>query len=600
MSGMVGHIAAVLIIASAAASPAPVMHEYDRSAKNRTGLKSSDVCLSFRFYRARPLSPLASDNETSAMDEVIHMWKPTRIEWSYVSTPETIWTAQKAGLTFVGALNTIAFDGPDQDAVLFDGSRAVAPWMQSFKGGKGVGWACVNKPPTLPRRIEQIKNYEKLGVNTIQYDDWMFNLHCVFWGGCFCKDCMAGFTDYLNRNASPEDMKAAGVDSWQGFDYREYLKQHGRTSTADYLAKRGSDPLCNHFRLFQILSTRAYFEKLAAAEPGMRLTVNSNASPARIANSFLLDMTDYLVGETEFQTDKDLHDLMCTLKLADALNLPQVVSPHPRLVKPQIDEVRRAIALTYAMGHRMLIPWDVYVNSEADRWFGKPDEYGDIYDFVRSNADLLDGYRAWSGVVVTAPISTDPAAMTAAGKISGLLMRAGYPCRLAAYGAAGEIVHVPVNPNDFAAVDALIRLRGGGAGAEDEAIVDKTAERVRQLEFRLQDSTEHDYRAVVAAVSEACPPAYRVDNANVMVLPRWKPGDPKSPRVVHLVNLGSDGKASVWLSDKVCGSEGASPSRDAVLLQPGKPERKIRGQESEGGMRFDDLDVETWGIIAIR
>jgi hypothetical protein len=82
-------------------------------------------------------------------------WRATRLEWSYISTPEPIKAVQSAGVTFVGTLNTIAFDGPDQDAEMFDGSRAVAPWMTQFNSGKGVGWACVNKSITLSRRQAQ-------------------------------------------------------------------------------------------------------------------------------------------------------------------------------------------------------------------------------------------------------------------------------------------------------------------------------------------------------------------------------------------------------------------------------------------------------------
>lgn len=584
MVDMTTQLVAVLLLMSAAAAASPVMHEYDRSARNRTGLKASDVCLSFRFFR-----------KEATIEDLMRMWKPSRIEWSYVSTPETIEAVHKAGLVFVGTLNTIAWDGPDQDGELFDGGRMVAPWMTGFNSGKGVGWACVNKAPTLPRRIEHLRKYQALGVNTIQHDDWMFNLHGVFWGGCFCKDCRRGFAEYLAQNASADEMRAVGVETWKGFDYLDYLKTKlGRTSTKDYLDRRGSDPLCTHFRMFQLLSTRSYFEKLVGAGKDVRLTVNSNAKPARIANSFLLDMTDYLVGETEFQTEDDLDGLACALKMADALNLPQIVSPHPK-VKPPVPDVRRAIGLTYALGHRMLAPWDVYVNSEADRWFGKVEDYGDIYDFVRTNAALLDGYAAFGNVVLAVPISTNPAAMTAAGKAADLLMRAGYPCRFAAYGIAGEIVHVPVDPSDFRQSDVAVNLKGGGKPA-DTADLERAIAGLKAVDFEVAGASERDYRTLAGRVGELGPPAYRVDDAKLMVLPRWKPGDPKAPRVVHLVNMGGAKRASLWLSEQICGS---NASTDVVLLQPGKPAVNLRATESRGGLSFTDLAVDEWGMLAI-
>lgn len=559
-----------------------MMHEYDRSTKNRTGLKASDVCLSYRFFR-----------KEGTIEDVMRMWKPTRIEWSYVTTPETIQAVKKAGLVFVGTLNTIAWDGPDQDGVLFDGGRMVAPWMTHFKSGKGVGWACVNKAPTLPRRIEHMKKLQAQGVSTIQHDDWMFNLHGVFWGGCFCKDCLTGFARYLAQNATPEDMKAVGVETWEGFDYLDYLKTRlGRTSTKDYLDKRGSDPLCSHFRLFQLTSTRQYFEKLMDAGGDVNLTVNSNTTPARIASSFLLDMTDYLVGETDVGSNTNLWETVSMLKMADALHLPQILSPFVRS-KPEVPSVRKAIALTYAMGHRMLVPWDVYVGSETDRWFGKVEEYGDVYDFVRTNADLLDGYSPWADVVITAPISSNYAAMAAAGKASKLLMRAGYPCGFAAYGVAGEIVHVPVDPADVRSASVVVGVTPSEAGAEDEAAIRRAAGGCHIVEF---DRSRISYRAMVKAVGEVAPPAYRVDDPNVLVLPRWKQDDPKAPRVVHLVNLGASRRPSVWLSDDILGGCG---SVDALVLQPGKPVQKLQGKVSGGGIRFSDLDIDVWGVLVI-
>jgi hypothetical protein len=603
---MISRITAVSVLASltVAAMGAPKMHEYDRSTKNRTGLKASDVCLSYRFFRrvsgfplrSNPETTAGSNPETTAVEDVMRMWRPSRIQWSYVSTPETIKTVEKAGLVFEGTLNTIAWDGPDQDAELFDGSREVAPWMTAFHSGKGVGWACVNKAPTLPRRIEQLRKYRELGVNTIQHDDWTFNLHGFSWGGCFCKDCRREFAEYLAKNAAPEDMRAAGVETWEGFDYLDYLKTKlGRTSTKDYLDRRASDPLSKHFRMFQLLSTRDYFEKLVSGRD-IHLSVNGNTTPASLANNFLLDLVDYLEGETPLGTTDDLWNLVYALKMADAVNLPQVISPAPR-GKPVVEGIRKAIALSYALGHRMLVPWDVYVGSEKDRWFGTVEEYGDLYDFVRANAGLLDDYEPWGNVVVTVPISYSLAPTTAAREATRLLMRAGYPCRYAAYGTTGEIVHVPVNPADFRNASAVVDLKATGTDPKDEADLTRATEGLNVVDFEVAGAPARDYRAVVNKIGELRPPAYRIDDANVLALPRWKPGDPKAPRVVHLVRLGGDSRrVSLWVSDEIRGSH---PSADAVLLQPGKPAQNVTAQESAGGLRLSDLDVETWGVIVI-
>lgn len=242
----------------------------------------------------------------------------------------------------------------------------------------------------------------------------------------------------------------------------------------------------------------------------------------------------------------------------------------------------------------MLVPWDVYIGKEPERWFGTVEEYGDLYDFVRSNAGLLDDYSPWANVVLTVPISSNQAAMAAAAKSTRLLVRAGYPCRLAAYGVAGDIVHVPVDPADFRNADVVVKTIPSVTGAEDGAAVERAVAGVRIVEF---DPSQDSYRTMARNVGELVPPAYRVDDSNLLVLPRWKPGDPGAPRVVHLARIGGEmRKASLWLSDACCGK---SASLEAVLLQPGQPQQKLTAQKSGDGILFTGIEIDVWGILVI-
>jgi hypothetical protein len=40
-----------------------------------------------------------------------------------------------------------------------------------------------------------------------------------------------------------------------------------------------------------------------------------------------------------------------------------------------------------------MVPWDTYMPRDAPRYFGTPDEYADLYGFIRASRDLLDGYE---------------------------------------------------------------------------------------------------------------------------------------------------------------------------------------------------------------
>lgn len=578
---------ALAILATAAAGdvkPMPRL-EYARAARNRAGIKESDVCLSYRFHRP-----------DHTIQELIRDWKPTRIEWSYSTDPATIKAVHDAGLPFVGTLNTIAFEGPEQDAELFDGSRACAPWMTSFNNGKGAGWACVNKPITLANREKHLKQYLDPGVDTIQHDDWMFSLHAYSWGACYCTHCMSGFAAYLADHATPDDMANVGVTTWDGFNYRDYIKStFGCKTNQELLASRAKDPLAKHFRLFQLLGTRRYFDDLLAfaQETGrpIKLTVNSNASLWMIMNDFLLDKLDYMVGETAFMTSTDLWGIFYNMKLADALNIPQILSPKTA-GEISVRATRRATALTYALGHRLLIPWDVYVSGTAPRWFGRPEEYGDLYAFVRANAHLLDGYKPAADVVIASPLAWNQSIAANAREIARYLARAGCPCRFSVYGTVGEIVHVPVDPADFTNARAAVVLRLPGTAPEDEAALASALANLPKVE--LDVAPKLDYRAICDQIARLCPPTYKMDSRGIVALPRVKPG---SPAVVHLVNLGSaPAKTTAWLSDRIC----SRATTRATLLQPGKQPETFALTPERGGLRTPEFTVDLWGLLVFQ
>ncbi len=478
-TGRIGASIGVFALVAAIALPAGVMAggaviEYDRAAKNRAGLRRSDVCLSCR-----------GDRKDHPPRDAVREWQPTRVEWSYIMDPDFVAHVQSNRADFVGTLNTVLGEGPDQDAEAFDGSRMVAPWMTGFNDGKGIGWECVNKPESLACRIDRLERIIGMGVDTIQYDDWQCNLASYAWGGgCFCKYCMDGFARHLEENAGQDTMKAAGVKTWLKFNYHGYLQERfGWTTVKELLANREKDPLNEHFRAFHLLSTRKHFEALLdhaehVCRKPIHLTVNGTMAAGSLSSDFILDKIDYLVGETAVRDHEDFLRIIHMLRMADALNVPQICSPlFEGTTNPDPGIVRRAIALAYAMGHRMLIPWDVWPGPQPQgfkgywRWYGTPAEYGDLYSFVRAQSGLLDGYTACADVVLGAPLASDEATANRTMKkliaLSQELALAGYPCRYSAYGMVAGMIHVPADGRDMQGAIALFTSPDGYLARED-------------------------------------------------------------------------------------------------------------------------------------
>jgi hypothetical protein len=58
-----------------------------------------------------------------------------------------------------------------------------------------------------------------------------------------------------------------------------------------------------------------------------------------------------------------------------------------------VARTRRVAATTYACGGHMLVPWDIYMPGDAPRYFGRPDDYADLFGFIRATAGYLAGYE---------------------------------------------------------------------------------------------------------------------------------------------------------------------------------------------------------------
>ena len=575
------------------------MSTFDRAAKNRTGLKHSDVCLSCRSIT--PGHP---------PEDAIAAFKPTRVEWSYINSAQFVKSVKETGAKFAGALNTIRGHRSGRDSVDYDGNRLVAPWMTGFNDRGGPGWACVNSPDAAAFREQWLKDFLELGGDAIQHDDWAFNLAAFGWGGCFCSHCMGESEKYLKKDLSPEEKQKYGVSPARTFNYREYLRtQFGVENADDYQRRRDSLPLQKEFAHFNRISTRRYFLHLADVAREYRggpvpLTVNANMLPGSFAENFALDLVDYLVGETP-ATHEGYLDLIWMLKLSDALRLPQVVSPFPA-ERVNVNEVRGALAAVYALGHWPLVPWDVWQGPDKkERWFGTVEQYGDIYQFAGSSGQL-DGFEAWSDVALFVPaVSDTELAATHADrgkKLIAELLAAGAPFRTITAGkVGGDLVQIPLEPGDFRDVRTIFLC-----GSLD-TLDDTTREEFKKLADGVSvidaSGAEGETSPAGAMKKAKLAAACKADDPTVHVFPRRQVSGKHRPLALHLLNKDYD-KGSDEYREKTdvtveLASKSLGDSSSAVYHQPGREPIYLGVEEKRGNVRLAVPSVELWGVIEV-
>ncbi len=342
---------------------------------------------------------LSSRSKRKNSMAAIEAFNPDRLMWCYSADPGFIRACRSAGVrTFQAAINSIAgVDEPEAQALDLDGKPVVAPWMVAFSPKKPWYWGCNNRPRFLEYSLERAKKAVAAGADWVQFDDWSMIVSAHSWSGAgFCDDCMAAFRDYLRRNVPPEKRRKLGTGPLETFDYRTYLhRQCGIADAAAYMKKRGSLATTPVFEDFQRRSVRRFFRELRqqldrATGRTVPLSINASLFHPDQRTNYLVDVVDFLQGETWHM---GLADLAVPAKTAEGLGKWQVFVPKPR----DLRTARRAIAASYALGQLMLVPWDMYMGSDATgvrpRYYGKPEQYGDLFRFVHASRALLDGFE---------------------------------------------------------------------------------------------------------------------------------------------------------------------------------------------------------------
>jgi len=112
---------------------------------------------------------------------------------------------------------------------------------------------CCNNPAYMAYLKKEIEMMIDAGAGGILIDETDTNFLAAKNSGCFCKDCIKGFREYLRNNTD------ANTDSLDltSFDYQSFLKEKG-CSDADLAAAQGSKrwkiPFYKEFWDFQIKS----------------------------------------------------------------------------------------------------------------------------------------------------------------------------------------------------------------------------------------------------------------------------------------------------------------------------------------------------------
>lgn len=297
-----------------------------------------------------------------------------------------------------------------REAVVRDieGKPIAVPWLfDHTHQGTPSWWGCTNNPTYRALLRDDVRKVMSGGADGLHVDDHLGSAApSEYAGGCFCDHCMAAFAKWLRQHSSAELLKKAGVESFEGFDFRAIVRKHA-TRREDYLKVRHKIPLYQEFIDCQLQLAAQNIRELgqvAAEVAGRPVTLSANTCLPGLSHVVVTPYLTHLVGEVGQHAKAGTSELLNAVRayrMAETINRPIAATASGwdwAYVKEHRSEnlVRIWIALSYACGQRLMTPHHVwcFTSEKGTHWYDGPkDAYTPLYRFVRTNPDLFRGYR---------------------------------------------------------------------------------------------------------------------------------------------------------------------------------------------------------------
>jgi len=238
------------------------------------------------------------------------------------------------------------------------------------------------------------------GVDGIQFDEPSSPLSALQYGGCFCRDCMTGFTGYLRGLPAedlPDDVRAALGD----FHYGRWLLAHG----TERIDPHHLDFLSRAYARYLQGRTAVNFAELAryareyAASQGRTVLLSSNLYDGLPCFDPLVAELDVLVPEQRTTLYQQPGWMRYIAGFGGGKPVVVNVNPYggilPELAAEVshgrgIDRYRTMLYEAAALGVNMSVPYGAWMGSIIEDAFYAPHEVSvEIQDFLADHEALF-------------------------------------------------------------------------------------------------------------------------------------------------------------------------------------------------------------------
>jgi hypothetical protein len=257
------------------------------------------------------------------------------------------------------------------------------------------------------------------GVDGIQLDEAELPLTSFQYGGCFCKDCMKGFRQYLKdmrEDQRPEELRGIDLDA---FHYGEWLLAQG----FDFRKDREGAPIFWEYHRFQTRQIVRYFGELAdyareyAAQKGRKVLVSGNFFNLVAHWYYAMEpKVDLII--TEMRNTRYRQPAWYRYVAGFAAGKPVIVAENPYGgVVPDLvqmlkvgkgyDLFRMSLYEAAALGANMSVPYGAWMGSVIQDSFNPPHELCvEIQKFLADHESLFS-HRTASETAVVYSVETE-------------------------------------------------------------------------------------------------------------------------------------------------------------------------------------------------
>ena len=251
------------------------------------------------------------------------------------------------------------------------------------------------------------------GVDGIQLDEAELPITSFQYGGCFCKDCMKGFRQYLKdlpNEQLPEELEGVDLET---FHYGEWLLAQG----FDFKTQREGAPIFWEYHRYQTRQIARYFAELAdyarayAAEKGRKVLVSGNFFNLVAHWYYAMEpKVDLII--TEMRNTRYRQPAWYRYVAGFAAGKPVIVAENPYGgVVPELvdllkhgkgyDLFRMSLYEAAALGANMSVPYGAWMGSVIQDSFHPPHELCvEIQKFIADHEQLYSHQTASETAVV--------------------------------------------------------------------------------------------------------------------------------------------------------------------------------------------------------